>query len=91
MLFRSHKPVGRYKICICTNISCMLCESAMVVNHLQNKLGITFGEVTADGKFSLKEVECLGTCVNAPVIQIGNTYYENLTPQKLDEIIDSLG
>ena len=62
----------------------------MVVNHLQNKLGIKFGEVTPDGKFSLKEVECLGACVNAPVIQIGNTYYENLTPEKLDEILASL-
>ena len=85
-----HKPVGRHKICICTNISCMLCDSDMVVNHLQNKLGIKFGEVTPDGKFSLKEVECLGACVNAPVIQIGNTYYENLTPEKLDEILASL-
>lgn len=85
-----HKPVGRHKICICTNISCMLCNSDMVVNHLQNKLGIKFGEVTPDGKFSLKEVECLGACVNAPVIQIGNTYYENLTPEKLDEILASL-
>jgi NADH-quinone oxidoreductase subunit E len=85
-----HKPVGRHKICICTNISCMLCDSDMVVNHLQNKLGIKFGEVTPDGKFSLKEVECLGACVNAPVIQIGNTYYENLTPAKLDEILASL-
>jgi len=85
-----HKPVGRHKICICTNISCMLCNSDMVVDHLQNKLGIKFGEVTADGKFSLKEVECLGACVNAPVVQIGNTYYENLTPEKLDEILASL-
>lgn len=85
-----HKPVGRHKICICTNISCMLCDSDMVVKHLKNKLGITFGEVTADGKFGLKEVECLGACVNAPVIQIGNTFYENLTPEKLDEILASL-
>lgn len=85
-----HKPVGRHKICICTNISCMLCDSDMVVNHLQERLGIGFGEVTPDGKFSLKEVECLGACVNAPVIQIGNTYYEHLTPEKLDEILTSL-
>ncbi|MFV1997020.1 MAG: NADH-quinone oxidoreductase subunit NuoE [Acidiferrobacterales bacterium] len=85
-----HKPMGRHKICVCTNISCMLCDSDMVVNHLKNKLGITFGEVTADGKFGLKEVECLGACVNAPVIQIGNIYYENLTPDKLDEILASL-
>lgn len=86
-----HKPVGRYKICICTNISCMLCDSDMVVKHLQDKLGIKFGEVTPDGKFSLKEVECLGACVNAPMMQIGNTYYENLTPEKLDEILANLG
>ncbi len=85
-----HKPVGRYKICICTNISCMLCDSDMVVNHLQSKLAIKFGEVTPDGKFSLKEVECLGACVNAPMMQIGKTYYENLTPEKLDEILASL-
>lgn len=85
-----HKPVGRYKICVCTNISCMLCDSDMVVNHLQSKLAIKFGEVTPDGKFSLKEVECLGACVNAPMMQIGKTYYENLTPEKLDEILASL-
>lgn len=85
-----HKPVGRYKICVCTNISCMLSGSDQLVGHLKNKLGIDFGEVTADGKFSLKEVECLGACVNAPVIQIGNEYYENLTPQKLDAILVNL-
>ena len=85
-----HKPVGKYKICICTNISCMLCGSDTVVEHLQNKLGVKFGEVTPDGKFSLKEVECLGACVNAPVIQIGENYYEQLTPEKLDKILDGL-
>lgn len=85
-----HKPVGRNKICVCTNISCMLRGSDAVVDHLQNKLGIQFGEVTADGRFSLKEVECLGACVNAPVIQIGNHYYENLTAEKLDRILASL-
>ncbi len=85
-----HKPVGRHKICVCTNISCMLCGSESVVEYLKNKLEITFGEVTPDGKFSLKEVECLGACVKAPVIQIGNTYYENLTPQKIDKILAEL-
>lgn len=85
-----HKPVGRYKICICTNISCLLCGSDQLVGHLKNKLGIDFGEVTADGKYSLKEVECLGACVNAPVIQIGNEYYENLSTQQLDAILANL-
>jgi NADH-quinone oxidoreductase subunit E len=84
------KPVGKHKICICTNISCMLCGSDTIVGHLQKKLGIKLGETTADGKFTLKEVECLGACVNAPMLQIGHQYYENLTPEKLDQIIDSL-
>lgn len=83
-------PVGKHKICICTNISCMLCGSDTIVEHLQNKLGIKLGETTADGRFTLKEVECLGACVNAPMLQIGHEYYENLTPEKLDQIIDSL-
>lgn len=84
------KPVGKHKICICTNISCMLCGSDSIVAHLQNKLGIKLGETTADGKISLKEVECLGACVNAPMLQIGQQYYENLTPEKLDQIIENL-
>lgn len=84
------KPVGRHKICVCTNISCMLCGSDQVVAHLQNRLGIKLGETSADGRFTLKEVECLGACVNAPMLQIGNQYHENLTPEKLDQILDSL-
>lgn len=84
------KPVGRHKICVCTSISCMLCNSDSVVNHLKAKLGIGFGETTEDGRFTLKEVECLGACVNAPVMQIGNTYYEHLTPEKIDEILAGL-
>ncbi len=84
------KPVGRHKICICTNISCMLCGSEKIVDHIRNKLGIKFGETTTDGKFTLKEVECLGACVGAPMFQIGNRYYEHLTPEKVDEILDGL-
>lgn len=84
------KPVGRHKICVCTNISCMLCGSDDVVKHLNEKLGIKFGEATEDGKFSLKEVECLGACGGAPMMQVGHTYYENLTPEKIDAILDSL-
>ena len=84
------KPVGRHKICVCTNISCMLCGSDKIVDHLKNKLGIGFGEITSDGKFSLKEVECLAACGGAPMFQIGRNYYENLTPEKVDEILDGL-
>lgn len=85
-----HKPVGKYKICVCTNISCMLRGSEEVVAHLEKKLGIRMGDVTEDGKFSLKEVECLAACVNAPMFQIGDTYYEELTPEKIDQILDGL-
>ena len=84
------KPVGKHKICVCTNISCMLCGSDEVVKHLQDKLGIRLGETTADGMFTLKEVECLGACVNAPMLQVGNEYHENLTKEKLDQLIEGL-
>ncbi len=84
------KPVGKVKICVCTNISCMLCGSDDVVQHLENKLGIKLGQTTEDGMFTLKEVECLGACVNAPVLQVGNQYYENLTREKLDKLIEGL-
>jgi len=83
-------PVGKHKLCVCTNVSCMLCGSDDVVNHLKDKLGIDFGEVTKDGQYSLKEVECLGACVNAPVMQVGEEYYEHLTPEKIDEILAQL-
>lgn len=83
-------PVGRHKISICTNISCMLCGSSQVVKHLEKRLGIKLGETSADGKFTLKEVECLGACVDAPMFQIGRTYYERLTPEKIDAILDEL-
>ncbi len=84
------EPVGKHKICVCTNISCMLCGSDTVAGHLQKKLGIGFGETTVDGRFTLKEVECLGACVNAPVMQIGDRYYENLDEEKIDQVLDSL-
>lgn len=84
------KPVGKHKICICTNISCMLCGSDDVVAHLKKRLGIGLGETTEDGRITLKEVECLGACVGAPMFQIGEHYHENLTPEKIDAILDQL-
>jgi len=84
------KPVGKHKICVCTNVSCMLCGSDDIVAHLKQKLNIGFGETTADKKFTLKEVECLGACGGAPMMQIGKTYYENLTSEKIDDILAKL-
>ncbi len=84
------KPVGKHKISVCTNVSCMLLGSDDIVSHLQQRLGIKLGETTEDGKFSLKEVECLGACGGAPMFQISNQYYENLTPQRIDDILNSL-
>lgn len=84
------KPVGRHKICVCTNISCMLCGSKDIVKHLESKLGIRMGETTPDGKFTLKSVECLAACTAAPMMQIGREYYENLTDKKIDEILKTL-
>jgi len=84
------KPVGKHKICVCTNIACMINDSDAIVKHLQERLGIGFGEVTEDGRFSLKEVECLGACGGAPMFQIGRKYYENLTPKVVDSILDGL-
>lgn len=84
------EPVGKHKICLCTNISCMLCGSDNIVEHLTQKLGIKMGQTTPDGRFTLKEVECLGACVEAPMFQIGETYYGNLTAEKIDKILEEL-
>jgi NADH-quinone oxidoreductase subunit E len=86
-----HQPVGKHKICVCTNISCMLRGSDDVVDHLKKRLGVSnFGEITPDGKFSIKEVECLGACVGAPMFQIGDAYHEHLTADKIDAILAAL-
>lgn len=86
-----HKPVGKHKVCVCTNVSCMINGSDKIVDHMEKKLGIKLGgEPTPDGKYSLKEVECLGACGGAPMFQIGEKYYENLTPELVDSILDGL-
>ncbi len=85
-----HSKVGKHKLCVCTNISCMINGSDKIVDHLGEKLGIKFGEITDDGKFSLKEVECLGACGGAPMMQVGEKYYENLTPELIDSILKEL-
>ena len=85
------ESVGKYKITICTNISCMLRDSDVVVNHLQAKFGVGFNQVTADGKFCLKEGECMGACGGAPLMIVNNhTMHEFLTPEKVDAIVEGL-
>lgn len=84
-------PVGKHKITICTNISCMLRGSDEIVNHLQHKLGVGFNEVTPDGQFCLKEGECMGCCGGAPLMHVNNTeMHEFLTVEKVDAIIEGL-
>lgn len=84
------KPVGRHKVCVCTNVSCMINGSDKIVEHMEKKLGIKLGETTGDGRFTLKEVECLGACGGAPMFQIGTKYYENLTTELVDSILEGL-
>lgn len=85
------QPVGQYKITICTNISCMLRDADEIVHHLQKKLGVGFNEVSKDGKFCLKEGECMGCCGGAPLMHINNTeMHEFLTVEKVDQILEGL-
>ncbi len=81
------KPVGENVIHLCTNISCMLRGCDEIQRHIEEKLEIGLGETTADGKFTLKEVECLCACAGAPMMQVNRDYHENLTPERVDEIL----
>lgn len=84
------KPVGKHKICVCTNISCMLRGAEDIVDYLQKKLNIKLGQTTKDGKFSLKEVECLAACDGAPMMQIAEKCYKNLNKEVIDSVISEL-
>jgi NADH-quinone oxidoreductase subunit E len=84
------EAMGRHLIQVCTNIACSLLGAEHLVEHISGKLGIGVGETTPDGKFTLLEVECLGSCGTAPVMQIGERYYENLTEEKIDRILAEL-
>ncbi len=84
------EPQGRYVIKVCRNIACSLRGSENVLAHLQQKLGIGVGETTADGRFTLKTVECLASCGTAPAMQVNRTYHEQLDAAKLDRILESL-
>lgn len=84
------KPVGKYHIQLCGTTPCLLRGADEVIGFCKNKLKIDLGQTTEDGKFTLTEVECLGACVDAPIAQINDDYYENLTPESIDKIIDDL-
>jgi NADH-quinone oxidoreductase subunit E len=83
-------PVGRYLVQICTTTPCHLCGSDEIVKSCKSKLGVDMGGTTADGKFTIMEVECLGACVNAPMVQINDDYYEDLTADTMGEVLDTL-
>ena len=82
------RPTGRHAVNVCTNVSCLLRDSAGVVHHLEKKLGIKLGDTTPDGRFTLKAVECLGACVNAPMMQVDHDYHERLTPERIDAALE---
>ena len=85
------KPVGRHNVAICTNVSCMLRGADDIVEHVENKLGVKLGESTGDGRIYLKrEEECLAACCGAPMMMVDHKYYENLTKEQVDAILDGL-
>jgi len=85
------EPTGRHSVSICTNISCMLCGADDIVAHVERKLGCRRGETTTDGRIFLKEEEeCLAACRGGPMMQVDHVYYTDLTPEKVDEILDQL-
>jgi NADH-quinone oxidoreductase subunit E len=85
------RPMGKYHVQVCTNISCMLRGGEELLEHCKQRLGIGNKQVTPDGKFSLEEVECIGGCSWAPAVQVNYDFHENLTPQKIDEVLERYG
>jgi len=85
------KPVGRHSISVCTNISCMLRGGEQILAHVEKRLGIVAGQSTEDGRLFLKkEEECLAACTGAPMIMVDHEFHENVTPARVDEILDAL-
>lgn len=82
------KPVGKYNVQVCTNICCMLRGADELYNHCKKTLGIGHKQTTPDGMFSLEEVECIGACSWAPAVQVNYDFHENLTPEKIDAVLD---
>lgn len=86
----SLKPKGRHEINLCGSISCALRSSHELGDYIKEKLGVDYGETTSDNKFTLKEVECLGACCGGPAMLLDKKYYEHLTPEKVDDILDAI-
>ncbi|MBU6375151.1 MAG: NADH-quinone oxidoreductase subunit NuoE [Bdellovibrionales bacterium] len=84
------KPVGKYHLKICTNVACCLRGADELVEHCEKKFGIKCGETTPDKKFTLAEEECLGACGTAPAMMLNDDYHENLTPERLDQLLAGL-
>lgn len=84
------KPKGKYLISVCRSLSCAICGSGQLTEHLKGKLGMDVGQTSRDGKFTLVEVECLGACGTAPVALVSDVLHENLTPVALDKILSDL-
>jgi NADH-quinone oxidoreductase subunit E len=88
-MYHEH-PTARFDLQVCTNVSCLLRGSDAVLEALRRRLGIGLGERTADGRFMIHEAECLGSCGTAPVLSLHKKYHENLTPEKVDALVDQL-
>jgi NADH dehydrogenase (ubiquinone) flavoprotein 2 len=86
----NRRPVGKHHVQVCTSGPCHIMGGDELLSACRNKLGVHGHEVTADGKFSIVEVECLGACVNAPMVQINDDYYEDLSPESLSKLLDNL-
>jgi NADH-quinone oxidoreductase subunit E len=85
------QPVGRHKICVCTNLPCALSGANQAAEHLKHRLGIGFGETTPDGRFTLKEYECMGACGDAPVLMVNNRrLYSLMSAEKIDKLLSEL-
>lgn len=84
------KPLGKYHVQVCRTLSCALCGAKKLMEKMQERYGIAPGEVTADGMFSYEYVECLGSCGTAPMCEINDTYFENLTAEKLEDVLERI-
>jgi len=84
------RKIGKHHIEVCTNVSCLLRGSGKIVEHLEHRLGIKMGETSRDGTWTLSEVECMGSCGTAPMCAVGEEYYENLNPEKVDSVLNKL-
>lgn len=86
----ARKPLGKFHIQVCSNLSCSLAGGERILEHLKARLGLRIGQTTPDGKYTLTEVECLGACEQAPCMMVNFDYYGNLDPEKIDRILDGL-